>query len=161
MTERGIPVRLSRSELADTEQEIRDIITELDGPGPEIPLLVPPDHVLESRGDCVITFLEEGLLPLVRDVINPTTDDVLEIAEDIMDEFRSKHPNDFDMDNPLNLISIAQIRLLPLTIMYAVKSKRSIEDGKTFILINQAGDLLQKVTDEFFPDDGNDDEEDI
>jgi len=158
MRERGEPVKISRTGLERAVQTFKDTARKMDGPLPKVPMLSTPDHILESRGDCAVTFIEEGLLPLVRDVISPTTSDVLELAGDFINQFRELHPNDFDLDDPIDLIFITHAHLIPLSIVYTVRGRRSLNDQKISNLVNQASELLGQVMEETFPDIGADDE---
>lgn len=152
MTDRGEPVRISRFDLEQLQYEIRETNRKA-GIAPKIPLISTPDHVLESRGDCAVTFLEEGLFPLIRDGLRElTTKEVTEIAKEFITKFHNEHPNDFDLTDPVDLISIASAKTFGLSIIYAAKHKVSglIADEQIENIVNRTDDLLGNVLEDYF-----------
>ncbi len=110
---------------------------------------MPPDHILESRVDCALTFLQEGLLPTLRDEIGTTNpQQVIEIAEHFLVQFREAHPKDFDLEDYEDLLGIALGQLFFLSVVYEVGSKQSTDSVTILNLIEKADDLLTSILDE-------------
>lgn len=125
------------------------ITEKMDGPHQSDSGLIVPDHVLAARVDCSISFLEEGLLPSIRDNVNLTNDKIRQMASGFISKWRKEHPNDFELKNPLDLISIASANLLPLQIIFMTKRhQQTDEDKKIGDLLDKADILLAKILDE-------------
>lgn len=137
------PVSIDRKALAQSQEDFLGLL--LENSAVVLPLLSKPDHVLEATNDCIVTFLEEGLLPLMRDEVDIDLAAVLQLANEFIQRFQQEHPQDFDLANPFYLVELSANTLFQLMILYTVKGRHSDEDQTTLFLIDKAYDVVEYI----------------
>src|SRR5258708_16197737 len=65
-----------------------------------------PDCILKARHECALSFLEEGLLPKVKDTELLDKNEVFTMAATFIKKHQEKDPTNFDITDPTDLIII-------------------------------------------------------
>lgn len=157
----GEPVPLLRDDIEATRLLMTDELEKVHGKI-YLPLDSLADHIEEARHDCMLTFLEEGLLPSVRDQIRSiTTDQIIEMAQDFISRFRRGHPNDFDLNSPEELLYAAGAHIIPMMISYQVKAEHSDKAAQVYNLLLLASEAIAQAENELAGEEGDGWDEDL
>jgi hypothetical protein len=140
----GEPVRLHHNQLFDLRDEFVKGMAE--SSGLDYSTIQLPDHIASARLDCTYAFLEEGLLPTVRDRVGEiSSEELYEIANYFLTYFREAHPQDFNLNDPDDILDFAMTEIFHLSMVYEVLAKRSPKNEQIFDLLQKADQVLENA----------------
>jgi hypothetical protein len=140
MREYGKPCHIDRDTLFNKTEAAKQYITKRIG----IEFKVEkPDNILEGNMECTLIFLEQGLLPTMRDsVTNPTNDELYKMADEFLQNFKGTHPKDIDIQSPERLIEQASSISFQLSLGASSRDGNIIKTQNLQNLFSRTAELL-------------------
>jgi hypothetical protein len=107
-------------------------------PDSKDPTLWPPDHIEEARHECTFEFIEQVLLPWLRNNKELTAIELVRLTTQFKAEFRSAHAQDFRGE--YELIPAAEMMLIQMLIRLRA---RQLEHSPLYELVKRAGSEIR------------------